>query len=129
MTKTLNQIFFFAPPKSEKKFQQHWESEYFFRKKHNPPWKSNGSSLIVMAYDRKLSYISTGGVSGWGRWLLITSDIKHLKCNKVSIHLPGLCQSFHYNYYNSLNVQILTLCECYWDVPLPNFYFCYFMYF
>jgi hypothetical protein len=82
-----------------------------------------------MAYDRKLSYISTGGVSGWGCWLLITSDIKHLKCNKVSIHLPGLCQSFHYNYYNSLNVQILTLCECYWDVPLPNFYFCYFMYF
>ena len=33
MTKTLNQIFFFSPPKSEYFFQQHWESEYFFRKK------------------------------------------------------------------------------------------------
>ena len=29
MTKTLNQIFFFPPPKSEYFFQQHWESEYF----------------------------------------------------------------------------------------------------
>ena len=36
MTKTLNQIIFFPPPKSEYFFQQHWESEYFFRKKHNP---------------------------------------------------------------------------------------------
>jgi hypothetical protein len=33
MTKTLNQIFFFPPPKSEYFFQQHWESKYFFRKK------------------------------------------------------------------------------------------------
>jgi hypothetical protein len=33
-TKTLNQIIlFFPPPKSEYFFQQHWESEYFFRKK------------------------------------------------------------------------------------------------
>jgi hypothetical protein len=30
MTKTLNQIIFFPPPKSEYFFQQHWESEYFF---------------------------------------------------------------------------------------------------
>jgi hypothetical protein len=29
MTKTLKQIFFFSPPKSEYFFQQHWESEYF----------------------------------------------------------------------------------------------------
>jgi hypothetical protein len=33
MTKTLNHIIFFPPPKSEYFFQQHWESEYFFRKK------------------------------------------------------------------------------------------------
>ena len=33
MTKTVNQIFFFPPPKSEYFFQQHWESECFFRKK------------------------------------------------------------------------------------------------
>ena len=37
MTKTLNQIiFFFPPPKSEYFFQQHWESEYFFRNKTYP---------------------------------------------------------------------------------------------
>ena len=30
MTKTLNQIIFFPPPKSEYFFQQHWESELFF---------------------------------------------------------------------------------------------------
>ena len=33
MTKTLNQIIFFPPPKSEYFFQQHWESDYFFSKK------------------------------------------------------------------------------------------------
>jgi hypothetical protein len=32
--KTLNQIIFFSPPKSEYFFQQHWESEYIFRKKN-----------------------------------------------------------------------------------------------
>jgi hypothetical protein len=37
MTKTLNQIIFFPPPKSEHFFQQHWESEYFFRKKKTYP--------------------------------------------------------------------------------------------
>jgi hypothetical protein len=35
MTKTLNQIIFFPPPNSEYFFQQHCESEYFFRKNHN----------------------------------------------------------------------------------------------
>ena len=33
MTKTLNPIICLPPPKSEYLFQQHWESEYFFRKK------------------------------------------------------------------------------------------------
>ena len=37
ITKTLNQIIFFPPPKSEYFFQQHWESEYFFRKKTITP--------------------------------------------------------------------------------------------
>ena len=37
MTKTLNQIIFFPPPKSENVFQQHLESEYFFRKKTITP--------------------------------------------------------------------------------------------
>ena len=38
MTKTLNQIIiFFPPPKSEYFFQQHWESEYIFRKKTITP--------------------------------------------------------------------------------------------
>jgi hypothetical protein len=33
MTKTLNQIFLFPPPKLEYFFQQHWESEYLKKKK------------------------------------------------------------------------------------------------
>jgi hypothetical protein len=33
MTKILNHIIFFSPPKSEYFFQQHWESEYFLGKK------------------------------------------------------------------------------------------------
>jgi hypothetical protein len=33
MTKTLNQIFFFLHQNQNIFFQQHWESEYFFRKK------------------------------------------------------------------------------------------------
>ena len=43
MTKTLNQIIFFPPPKSEYFFQQHWESEYFFRKE---TFKLNGRTLM-----------------------------------------------------------------------------------
>ena len=31
---------FFPPPKSQYFVQQHWESEYFFRKNHNPPLSS-----------------------------------------------------------------------------------------
>ena len=42
--------FFFPPPKLEYFFQQHWESECFFRKKpyppSPPPFKLNGHSLI-----------------------------------------------------------------------------------
>ena len=51
MTKTLNQIIFFPPPKSEYFFQQHWESEYFFRKKNiTPPLQLNGRSLMFLIY-------------------------------------------------------------------------------
>ena len=46
MTKTLNQIIFFSSTKIRTFFQQHWESEYSFRKKnHTPPFKLNGRSL------------------------------------------------------------------------------------
>ena len=38
-------FFFFPPPKSEYFFQQHWESEYFFRKK---TFKLNGRSLTAI---------------------------------------------------------------------------------
>ena len=37
MTKTLNQIFFFLHQNQNIFFQQHWESEYFFRKKTITP--------------------------------------------------------------------------------------------
>ena len=59
MTKTLNQIiFFFAPPKSEYFVQQHWESEYFFRKKTiTPPFKLNGRSLIRRQCVDELNYV------------------------------------------------------------------------
>jgi hypothetical protein len=43
MTKTLNQIIFFSSTKIRIFFQQHWKSEYFFRKK--PIAKLNGPSL------------------------------------------------------------------------------------
>jgi hypothetical protein len=46
MTKTLNQIIFFPPPKSEYFFQQHWEWEYCFRKKNIPPFKLNVVPLV-----------------------------------------------------------------------------------
>ena len=56
MTKTLNHIFFFPPPKSEYFFQQHWESEYYFQKKnHNPTFKLNGPSLRILL--AKFGYI------------------------------------------------------------------------
>jgi hypothetical protein len=38
MTKTLNQIFFFLHQNQNICFQQHWESEYFFRKKLQVKW-------------------------------------------------------------------------------------------
>jgi hypothetical protein len=53
MTKTLNQIIFFAPPKSE----------YFFRKNHTTPFKLNGRSLTenqMKANPDKLQAIAIG---------------------------------------------------------------------
>ena len=51
MTKTLNQIFF-SSTKIRIFFQQHWESEYFFRKKTitppSPLFKLNDRSLTSM---------------------------------------------------------------------------------
>ena len=47
MTKTLNQIiFFFPPPKSEYFFQGN--QNIFLEKKHNPPFKLNGPSLMTL---------------------------------------------------------------------------------
>ena len=60
MTKTLNQIIFFPPQKSEYFFQQHWESEYFFQKKNiTPPFKLNGRSLT---YFHAFSYLFESNV-------------------------------------------------------------------
>jgi hypothetical protein len=42
-------LFFFPPPKSESFFQQHWESEYFFRKKPS----------LYTSYALLLSQVST----------------------------------------------------------------------
>jgi hypothetical protein len=48
MSKTLNRIFFFPPPKSEYFFSNIWNQNIFFRKKTYPPspWKLNGQSLM-----------------------------------------------------------------------------------
>ena len=35
--KNSESYYFFPPPKSKYFFQQHWESEYFFRKQNIPP--------------------------------------------------------------------------------------------
>jgi hypothetical protein len=48
MTKTLNQIILFSSTKIRIFFQQHWESEYFFRTPTPPHWKLNGSSLRAL---------------------------------------------------------------------------------
>ena len=45
MTKTLNQIIFFPPPKSEYFFSNIGNQNIFLEKNHNPPWKLNGPSL------------------------------------------------------------------------------------
>ena len=47
MTKTLNPIICLPPPKSEYLFQQHWESEYFFRKK---PYSFAKQNLLHTEY-------------------------------------------------------------------------------
>jgi hypothetical protein len=40
--------FFFPPPKSEFFFQQHWESEYFFRQKPYLRLKSDWSHFFLL---------------------------------------------------------------------------------
>ena len=47
MTKTLNQIFFFSSTKIRIFFQQHWESEYFFRKKTIASSVKNGDTILI----------------------------------------------------------------------------------
>jgi hypothetical protein len=61
MTKTLNQIIFFPPPKSEYFFQQHWESQYFFRKKTYPPLQVKWSIPYSLAWGRSV-------VLSWHSW-------------------------------------------------------------
>ena len=48
MTKTLNQISFFPPPKSEYFFRNIGNRNVFLEKKNIPPFKLNGRSLTVI---------------------------------------------------------------------------------
>ena len=50
MTKTLNQIIFFPPPKSEYFFSNIGNQNIFLEKKHNPPFKLNGRSLTSFLF-------------------------------------------------------------------------------
>ena len=67
MTKTLNQILFIPPPKSEYFFQQHWESEYFFQKKPITPsprplevkWSVPKANTTIGFLKRNLNICST----------------------------------------------------------------------
>jgi hypothetical protein len=58
MTKTLNQIIFFSPPKSEYFFSNIGNHNIFLEKNHNPPFKLNGRSLSICV---KVSDMSTRG--------------------------------------------------------------------
>ena len=48
--------FFFPPPKSEYFFQQHWESEYFFRKKNILKFVLSHLQVITVFIGKYLKY-------------------------------------------------------------------------
>ena len=45
--------YFFPPPKSEYFFQQHWESEYFFRKKPITPVNQTRDNITTKEDEQK----------------------------------------------------------------------------
>jgi hypothetical protein len=50
---------FFPPPKSEYFFQQHWESEYFFRKKTiTPPLRGILEKKIALCATKKINILT-----------------------------------------------------------------------
>jgi hypothetical protein len=77
MTETLNQIIFFSSTKI-RIFQQHWESEYFFREKPYPPlppFKLNGRFLIA-------NFSSTSAISWRPVHLYFDYNSKHTSSNQ-----------------------------------------------
>jgi hypothetical protein len=68
MTKTLNQIFFFL----------HQNQNIFLEKNHNPPFKLNGRSLILLSHFNAFGFIH----------IHLTSDLtvnNHVQKNKACI--------------------------------------------
>ena len=122
MTKTLNQIIFFPPPKSEYFFQQHWESEYFFRKKTiTPPqvkWSFPNTHRILALLSR-LTRVKYKELV----WLLYTY-IFHVSCTgwtdawttNRNRHNTLLATQFNYCSW----FERMSDCPCFKGVDLGN---------
>jgi hypothetical protein len=111
MTKTLNQIFFFPPPKSEYFFQQHWESEYFFRKKTYPRLQVKWSFPYSLEVGR---WFSPGTLGTKNKTDLrdITKILLKVALNAMTIILSFLsCLLFFYETNWDMNYNLLSPLE------------------
>jgi hypothetical protein len=110
--KSESDYFCFPPPKSEKNFQQHWESEYFFRKK---PFKIlNGLALPVLTnlgkeQDHKYNFRYTN--------LLQIPQVKSSRYGKSSFRYaaPVLWNSLPDNYRNCSNFNEFKNLISFWN--------------
>jgi hypothetical protein len=112
MTKTLNQIIFFPPPKSEYFFQQHWESQYFFGKKTYPPFKLNGRSLTHSLEGGRWFYPGTLGTNNKTDRRVINEILLKVALNAMTIILSFLpCLLFFYETNWDMNYNLLSPLE------------------
>jgi hypothetical protein len=80
--------FFFPPPKSEYFFQQHWESEYFFRKKNiTPPFKLNRPSLTQIYMTIHFEFLLYSLMFNSGKKINILTLVKKI-LNETKNHNP-----------------------------------------
>jgi hypothetical protein len=97
-----------TPPKSEYFFQQHWESEYFFRKKPYPlPFKLNGRSLILWRFRRLVNTHKHLGV-------IFSCDCKWTKHINTIIERASKQLNILRKLKFKLNRQYLEIIRCLW---------------